>query len=192
MEIDPEQVRSHYASLSDEALLEVNRSDLTEVGRQFYDAEISSRRLRVGFAEQEHGEGTSIATDWMKDAACIFEQQIRSGTADAAASVIEALRNARIPCDLVEEHIQPEPAVPYDAYRVMVPSHLELVASFVVDSDVFNEEAETKWRANFEELTDSELLAMDPDVLFGALLNRIERVKSAYREEFSRRGLARR
>jgi len=199
MQIDPEQVRAHYASLSDEALLELDRRDLTDIGRQFYDVEIASRKLKVEPAERKRAAGAFTDTendpDWMKDAVCIFEQQIRSGRdsiADTVASVMEALGNARIPCNLVEEHVEPEPAVPYDAYRVMVPGHLELVAGSVLDSDLFNADTETKWQAHFAELSDSELRAVDPDLLFGALLDRVERVKRAYGEEFSRRSLVRR
>lgn len=45
MQVDPEYLREHYSLLSDEALLEVDRGDLVDVARRFYDDEISRRGL---------------------------------------------------------------------------------------------------------------------------------------------------
>ena len=45
MQPDPEYLRNYYSSLSDEALLAFNRSDLVEMARMYYDAELSKRRL---------------------------------------------------------------------------------------------------------------------------------------------------
>lgn len=195
MEIHPEQIRSHYASMSDEALLALDRNDLTDIGRQFYDVEIASRKLEIRPPDRKRDETTfavnAINPDWMTNPVCVFEQQSR-GAADSAATVVDALNKARIPCNLILEHVEPEPTVPYDVYRVMVPAHLELVAASVVDRDVFNTDTELKLRAHFAEVNDAELIAMDPDLLFGALLDRVERVKRAYREELIRRNLVRR
>jgi len=194
VEIHPEQIRSHYASMSDEALLALDRNDLTDIGRQFYDVEIASRKLEIQPPDRKRDETTfavnAINPDWMNPV-CVFEQLSR-GAADSAATVVDALNKARIPCNLILEHVEPEPTVPYDVYRVMVPAHLELVAASVVDRDVFNTDTELKWRAHFAEVNDAELIAMDPDLLFGALLDRVERVKRAYREELIRRNLVRR
>ena len=44
MQIDPEDFRKHYASLSDQALLELHRNELVEVARDCYDAELARRR----------------------------------------------------------------------------------------------------------------------------------------------------
>jgi hypothetical protein len=43
--IDSESLREHYGALSDEALMAVNRGELTEFARAFYDAEIERRGL---------------------------------------------------------------------------------------------------------------------------------------------------
>lgn len=45
MEIDPEELRRHYAELSDEGLLSINRNDLTELAQQYYEAEVRGRGL---------------------------------------------------------------------------------------------------------------------------------------------------
>jgi hypothetical protein len=43
--MDPESLRERYGALSDEALMAVNRSELTEFARAFYDEEIERRGL---------------------------------------------------------------------------------------------------------------------------------------------------
>lgn len=45
MEIDPEEFKRHYAELSDEGLLSIDRADLIELARTYYDAEVASRGL---------------------------------------------------------------------------------------------------------------------------------------------------
>ena len=45
MQVDPEYLRRHYNSLSDEALLAFNRSDLVEIAQKCYDAELDRREL---------------------------------------------------------------------------------------------------------------------------------------------------
>ena len=46
MEIDPDEFRRRYAELSDEGLLSIDREELTELARQYYDAEVALRGLR--------------------------------------------------------------------------------------------------------------------------------------------------
>lgn len=45
MQVNPEEFRRRFADLSDDALLEVERDDLTDVARDLYDAELSRRGL---------------------------------------------------------------------------------------------------------------------------------------------------
>jgi hypothetical protein len=45
LQIEPEEFRRRYAELSDEALLEIDRKDLTEIALQFYNAEVTQRGL---------------------------------------------------------------------------------------------------------------------------------------------------
>jgi hypothetical protein len=45
LQIEPEEFRRRYAELSDEALLSINRQDLTELARTYFDAEIAQRGL---------------------------------------------------------------------------------------------------------------------------------------------------
>ena len=43
MQINLEDLRRHYASLSDEALREIDRSELVELAQQCYDQELAQR-----------------------------------------------------------------------------------------------------------------------------------------------------
>ena len=45
LEIDLDELRRYYAGLSDEGILDIKREDLTELARQYYDAEVKSRGL---------------------------------------------------------------------------------------------------------------------------------------------------
>ena len=45
MQADPDYLRHRYSSLSDDALLAIDRSDLVEIAQNFYDAEVKRRGL---------------------------------------------------------------------------------------------------------------------------------------------------
>jgi len=44
--VDPEEIRRWYASLSDEALLSVDHRELTDLAQQVYSQELASRGLQ--------------------------------------------------------------------------------------------------------------------------------------------------
>ena len=45
MPVDPEYLREHYAALSDEALLAIERAELVDTARMYYDDEFGRRGL---------------------------------------------------------------------------------------------------------------------------------------------------
>ena len=71
----------------------------------------------------------------------------------------------------------------------MVPGGLALHATSVLDRDMFNEEKEEAWRNHFEELSDSELQALDPDLFCAGYLDLVARLRRAYDNEIARREL---
>jgi hypothetical protein len=212
MQVDPEYLRQHYASLSDEALLEIDRAELVEIAQTCLDDEISQRGLDsvgeathvneplVGDEELEYdheprGEGDTPG--WLEEGAEVYSAVGRRGAADAPDAVVDArdvLEAAGIPChlDLCED--QPEtnrsPEEPTHRWRLMVPGQLIFRAASVLDRDIFNADFEAGWRTHLEALSDQEVRAMNPQVVFCGLFDRMERVTRAYREEISRRGLA--
>ncbi len=58
MDTSPDDFRRHFSSLSDDALLEINRDDLAETAKLCYDEEIASRDLD-GASKSDDGEDDS-------------------------------------------------------------------------------------------------------------------------------------
>lgn len=215
MPVDPEYLRQHYASLSDEALLAVKREDLVETAQNCYDEELGRRKLasRKGVRRADRGDvtpappdadektevdveppGAADKPDWLEEAAEVYSQVDLPGTASAvdvadARGVLEA---AGIPCYVDRPEIADEKSVfaePTLRWRLMVPGSLNLRATSVLDRDIFNAEFEAEWNTYLETLSDEELRAMNPEAVFCGLFDRVERVTRAYDEEIARRGL---
>ena len=217
MRIDPEDLRCHYESLSDEALLEIDGSDLTPVALGIYHEEIARRGLRQSpKPEQEQDEevyrrpspvfktgkdwdfASQLGADtddgpppaWLEDAACPWSAYIYPSVdyIGTGVEVQAALREAGIPNRIVVKPPEPEPpSKPRSVYCVMVPGHLGARACSVVERTVFNRMAETEWRSQLQAYSDEELHALNPEDFWGALLDRAERLKRAYRDEIARR-----
>ena len=204
MQPDPEYLRQHYATLSDEALLEVDRGDLVEVARTIFDLEVRSRKLApprdIGQPDpfDEDGElrgEDGEEPDWLEEAAEVYGYAVQSSMSDAPDAAVDgrdALEAAGIPCylDLYEMPREKSPS-PYETHRwrLMVPGKMNLRAASVLERDIFNAEFEAGWKMRLEECSDEELREMNPRVAFCGLFDRIERVNKAYDEEVARRRL---
>ena len=191
MRIDLDDLRRHYASLPDGALLALNRGELSDAAKPLYDEEVARRKLSPEQEDVQFDSGPE--PDWLDDAACACAFSVRSRNSnDAATDAYAALHAAGIPCHLITSEEEPPQADPTPRYtlRLMVPLASTLHAASVLDRDIFNEEQEAEWRANFEALSDDELLALNPDILCAGLLDRIARLKKAFEEEIERRQLA--
>ncbi|HLW77563.1 MAG TPA: hypothetical protein VKS01_11275 [Bryobacteraceae bacterium] len=204
--VDLEHLRRHYASLSDEALEEIDPGELVEEARALLEEEIAQRNLTVnrdgdGFeTEESEDPGPQVAMgsmsdgekpDWVEDGAEVFSQMDRGGQepAEAVLDARAALEEAGIPCYLdireTPEQTRVDPAS--REWRLIVPCDRNLYAISVLDRDVFNDEFEGTWRAHLEVLSDEELQEMTPDQAFCGLFDRVERVKRVYQEEVDRR-----
>jgi hypothetical protein len=213
MPLDSEYLRQHYASLSDEALLEVDRADLVDTAQMIFDLEVRGRKLvlpqdtRHGqpdplVAEEDHDaahvDGETHggeAPDWLEEAAEIQSYSAQSANPvapEAALDARDAIEAAGIPCYLDLVDIPPEKSLsPYGTHRwrLVVPSELDLRAHSVLERDIFNAEFEAGWKTRLEAFSDEELRAMNPQVAFCGLFDRIARVNRAYDEEIARRKL---
>lgn len=216
MKLNVDDLRRHYASLSDEALRAIDRTELVEIARECYDQELAQRAplkkkaesppraaVRVApldepehqeemeeMAEEELDVDGGDRPEWLEEAACVCTfATFTGGSASAdAESAREVLTEAGIPCHVTLRRIDPNPSPPPQSeYRVMVPGGLNLEAASVLDKEIFNAEIEAEWRAHFAVLSDEDLLGVNQEVLFGGLLDRVERVKKAYNEEVARR-----
>jgi hypothetical protein len=192
MQVDTEYLRQLYASLSDQALLAINRAELVEAAQQCYEDELGRRKLalrRPGAGEEPDEE----KPDWLEDAAEVFSRTDLPGQVPApeVADARDALEAAGIPCYLDRAEI-PEESVssqPTHIWRLRVPGNLNLQAMSVLDRDIFNADFEATWKTHLEMLSDEDLPAMAPQVVFCGLFDRVERVTRAYDEEMARRNL---
>lgn len=138
MQLDPEYLRQHYASLSDEALLAIDRADLVEMARMILDLEVRRRNLaplgdtgrtrgqdfipqqpdppdeETEVDEEDHDGETWHDGDkpgWLEEAAEVYSWAVSPGTAptpDAAVDANDALEVAGIPCYLDLCEMPPE------------------------------------------------------------------------------------
>ena len=206
MQIDLEDLRRHYESLTDDELLEIEPSDLTPQARGCYDWEVKRRQLTepAGPSDTETDDaGTEPAetvetehdADWLETAACACSYFSRPGSTSAEEADIarETLDAAGIPCQVIVAEVEQEPPDPNPPkqfeYRVMVPGALNLQATSVLDRDLFNADLEGNWKTHFEALTDEEFRALTPDVICAGWADKIARVKRLYQEERARRGI---
>jgi hypothetical protein len=216
MRIDPKDLRDRYESLSDEGLLDIERSDLTPVAQGIYDQEIARRGLdnpseqeeerdRDGyhrplpvveqgadwdFANQLSDAGDGPPPAWLEDAACSWSAHIYPNVdyIGTGAEVQTALREAGIPSCTVVKPPEPEPP-PRSLYCVMVPGHLATRACAVIERSVLNRMAVAEWRSQLQEFSDEQLRALNPDDFWGVLLDKADRMKRAYLDEMKRRNL---
>ncbi len=184
MPTDPEYLRRHYTSLSDEALLAIDRTELVETAQQSYDDELVRRKLP-----------SPVLTDqpqWLAEASEVFSQEDRAGAVPAPeiANARDALEAAGIPCFLDVSPLPEEEAVspkPTHLWRLMVPGKLNQRATSILERDIFNADFEAEWKTHLEMLSDEELYAMDPKLAFCGLFDRAERVTRAFDAEIGRR-----
>lgn len=206
MEISSESLRRYYGSLPDEALLELDPSDLTEVARACYLDELARRNLKTGpdrgrQAWQEEDESSEPQFDgeadfapeegWLEDAVCVcaFDARTDFGSPGEAERAREVLEAAQIPCHVAMEQLETQHgrSMPQYEYRVMVPAALSLEATSVLDTEIFNPKLEAEWKTHFEHLSDDELRAFSAESLCAGLLDRAARLKRAYLDEIARR-----
>jgi hypothetical protein len=218
MQVDTAYLRRQYNSLSDEALLAIQRADLVEAAQRCYDAELDSRGLTPASAtklaakkpgappepdnqlDQNAGRETYLLLDdgeepdWLPDAAEVLSAYALPGQNQAAdlADARSVLEAEGIPCHLeaLEEVNEPaEAPIVRQRIRLLVPGEMNLHATSILDRDLLNKDFETEWRAHLDQLTDEQLRAMPPEQVFCGLYDRIERINRVYDEELARRGL---
>ena len=200
MQITSDELRRHYASLSDEELREMDPAGLTELARKCYEHEVDKRGLAEeaapatsagGDAGEDLAESSDVEPDWLDHAACACSYTAFPGSNHApdAARARDALLAAAVPCHLSVSAPDPRNEDPqaYDEYRVMVPESLNLKAISVLDKEIFNADLEADWRTHFAALSDDELREVRPDVVCAGLLDRVDRQTRAYNDEVARR-----
>ncbi len=198
MDLDLEKLQRQYEMLSDEALLEIERDELTGAARTVYDQALKSRNLRAPQHLEPLTEADELPDlgapgeepEWIEDAmsAMSIAQAPGSNPAEQMADARLALDQARIPNYLTIR----EPAERGDnaLYELMVPASQHLNALSVLDQRIFNPRMEEDWKAHFGTMSDDELMELDADVLVAGMRDRIDRLVRAYEDELLKRGLA--
>src|ERR1043166_430851 len=110
MNVDADDLRSYYETLTDKALLDLNPEDLTDFARQCYEVELSHRGLKRAIPRTFDGlepeepmpasAGMLYSVDhlpWKATAATAAEFE----NAQEAEQAREVLEQAAIPCALV-------------------------------------------------------------------------------------------
>jgi len=197
--IDVEQLRRHYASLSGDALAQIHRGDLVADAQTILDAEVEQRK-RASAADSEsetsdtyEGPDVDGKPAWFPDAAQIFTDvdDPKGGSAERIDNIRNALEAAGIPCfvEACEVEEEASPAWTRNEWRVFVPGNLNQRAMSTMERDIDNPSIEETWRVHLENLSDSELLEMNPKSVYCGLYDRIERIERVYDTELARRRL---
>jgi len=154
MRVDPGDFRRLYASLSDEALLEVERGDLTDVARECYEQEVAQRGLQNEATAGQGTEGTGQAGDEELVAVGTFESMEDLGFARGL------LRLAEIPVFTQNEAKESGKLVGLKGpLQLFVPRSFEEQAREVLDSAPLSDEelaAQAEAAARSEVETDQE------------------------------------
>jgi hypothetical protein len=199
MQVTADEVRQHYTSLSDEELLQVDPADLTEFAPKIYEQALTARSLKKESRKENRHPSPDAAPeecvepdpDWLENAACPCSYAVRPGVLNPAADAERArdvLLAAGIPCQLAAGAPDPENQdLALGEWRVLVPSALNLKAISVLDKEIFNPELEAEWRTHFALLSDDELDSLRPDDLCAGLLDRVDRLTRAHKDEIARR-----
>lgn len=199
MPVDPNFLRQHYASLSDDAFDAIDPEDLVEDARRVYDEERKQRKRPSVAAkvqereeeieESEHAAGDDSEPDWLEEAA-VATTFYSYGANDAAGDAEDAraaLEEAGIPCHIAAQKPEPRRQEPELEYRLLVPARFNLEAGSVLEQRVFTEDYAEAWKSHFSELSDEELREVNLDAIFGGLRERIEQITEAYQEELASR-----
>lgn len=130
MQIDPEEFRRHYASLSDEALLEIDRAELVDVAQHCYDEELAQRGIVSEPESTVAPEESATHDEWVLAATYL--------TAEEANLAHDMLQSASIPARLASNNTSAWTGT--GELRLMVPAEFLEEAEVILASPISDEE----------------------------------------------------
>jgi hypothetical protein len=130
MQIDPEEFRRHYASLSDEGLLEIDRDELVDVAQQCYDEELAQRGIAFEADAPVTPEESATHEEWVLAATYL--------TAEEANLAHAMLESAAIPVRLASNNTSAWTGT--GELRLMVPAAMLEEAEVILASPISDEE----------------------------------------------------
>lgn len=147
MQIDPEELKRHYALLSDEALLDIDAADLTDAARMYYQGEMAHRKLAPAPKAQHEVPKVQVEAESPDELAVVGTFQDPSELAEAR----DVLENAGIPCSIQCNNYR---------WEVFVPAAVRQQAEQILNKQYFDPESEVDYQTHFQLLDDEELLAL--------------------------------
>lgn len=141
MQIDPEDFKRHYALLSDDALLEIDRDELVDAARPYYDAELAERKLASPDAEENgpSADQSDGPTDDAPGRAADGPQLVATFLSlDEANFARGLLHSADITCSLENEHGAQWAG--NGALRLMVPASAYDRACEILETEISEED----------------------------------------------------
>ena len=137
MQIDPEDFKRHYALLSDDALLEIDRDELVDAARPYYDAELAERKLAPPDAE-ESGPSADQSDDAHRQTEDGPQLVATFLSLDEANFARGLLQSADITCSLENEHGAQWAG--NGALRLMVPAAAYDRACEILETEISEED----------------------------------------------------
>lgn len=135
MNVSPDDFRRYYDNLSDHALLDIKRDELTEVAQLVYDQELSTRGLAKATPRDapEAAPAPEIESDAEMVVAAEFDQLSEARLAMAL------LQGSEIPCTINEDQA--------NGFRLLVPAQFEEQALTILMTPLSDEELEAQAEA---------------------------------------------
>jgi len=136
VQIDPEDFKRHYALLTDDALLEIDRDELVDMARTCYDAELAERRLdRPETIDRAPGDTPSAEEQGETEGGLQLVGTFLS--LDEANFARGLLQSAEIPSSLENEHSAWSGP---GALRLMVPASAYDRACEILETEISEED----------------------------------------------------
>ena len=151
MQIDPEDFKRHYALLSDDALLEINRDELVDAARPYYDAELAERKLAPPEAEESASSQnpSDNAPNKTEDGLQLVAIFLSLEEANFARGLLES---ADIPCSF--ENTQAAAWSGSGELRLMVPASAYDRACEILETEIGEEDLIAQAEAGAAEAPD--------------------------------------
>lgn len=130
MQIDPEESRRYFDSLSDEALLEIDRDELVEVAQQCYDVELANRGITFEYEAEAEPAEPAAQGDWVLAATYLNGEE-----ANLAHSMLES---AGIPVRLAANNTSSWTGT--GELQLLVPAAMLEEAEVILASEISDEE----------------------------------------------------
>jgi hypothetical protein len=152
VQIDPEDFKRHYALLSDDALLEIDRDELVDAARPYYDAELTERRLAPEAEESaQSAEAAAESEDRTEGGLQLVATFLSLEEANFARGL---LQSADIPSSFENEQAAAWTGI--GELRLMVPAAAYDRACEILETEISEEDLIAQAEAEAEASEDDE------------------------------------